>query len=83
MTMTDMISERVVEVTADDFRSMNSCLLRRVSAGVETATALEEWEAEGGAPAGPPQASEHDAGRLSPLECLLLELHDRSPPVPS
>jgi hypothetical protein len=73
MTMTHLISKRVVEDTRDVSRQMNSRLSPRVSAGIETATALEEWEAEGGASAGPPQASEHDAWRpLSPLERVLL-----------
>jgi hypothetical protein len=52
---------------------MNRRVSPRVSAGIETATALEEWEAEGGASAGLLQASEHDAWRPSPPERLLLE----------
>lgn len=71
MTMT--ISKRLVEGMRDVSRRMNRRVSPRVSAGIEAATALEEWEAEGGASAGLPQASEHDAWRLSPLERLLLE----------
>jgi hypothetical protein len=73
MTMTHLISKRVVEGTRDVSRQVNSRLSPRVGAGIEAATALEEWEAEGGASAGPQQASEHDAWPLSPPERLLLE----------
>jgi hypothetical protein len=72
MAMTHLISKRVVEGMRNASRQTN-IHAPRVSAGIETLTALEEWEAEGGASAGPPQASEHDARRLSPLERLLLE----------
>jgi hypothetical protein len=73
MTMADLISKRVAEGTRNLSAQLNSRLSRRVSAGIEAATALEEWEAEGGASAGVPQASEHGASRPSPLERLLLQ----------
>ena len=73
MTMTDLISKRVIESTRGVSRQLDSRLSPRASAGIETTTALEEWEAEGGASAGLAHASEHDGSRLSPLERLLLE----------
>jgi hypothetical protein len=68
MTMANLISKRVAEGAWNLSRQLNSRLSPPVSAGIEAATALEEWEAEGGASAGAPQASEHGASRLSPLE---------------
>jgi hypothetical protein len=73
MTMANLISKRMAEGTRNLSRQLDSRLSRRVSAGIEVATALEEWEAEGGASAGAPQPSEHGASRPSPLERLLLQ----------
>lgn len=73
MTMINLISKRVVEGMRDVSRQVNRRVSPRVSTGIETKTALEEWEAEGGVSAGLPQASEHDAWHLSPPERLLLE----------
>jgi hypothetical protein len=73
MTMANLISKRVAEGTRNLSGPLSSRLSRRVSAGIEAATALEEWEAEGGASAGVPQASERGASRPSPRERLLLQ----------
>ena len=73
MTMANLISKRVAEGARNLSGQLNRRLSRRVSAGIEAATALEEWEAEGGASAGVRQASEHGASRPSPLERLLLQ----------
>lgn len=73
MTMANLISKRVAEGARTLSRQLGRRLSRRVGAGVEAATALEEWEAEGGALTGAPQAREHDASRPSPLERLLLQ----------
>jgi hypothetical protein len=45
----------------------------RIGAGAEAATALDEWEAEGGAPAGAGRAGENDASPRPSLDRLLLE----------
>lgn len=71
MSMATLISKRVAKGTRT--WQLNSRLSRRVGACVDTTTALEEWEAEGGASAGVPQASEHHASRSSPLDRLLLQ----------
>jgi len=56
--MTNLISRRVVEGAWGVSRQMNSRLSSRfVSAGIENETALEEWEAEGGASADPQHAA--------------------------
>ena len=73
MTMANLISKRVAEGAQDLSRRVNNRLSPRVGAAIEAATALEEWEAEGGASAGAPQASEHGASHPSPLGRLLLE----------
>src|SRR5215212_7673594 len=73
MTMTNLISKRVVDSRRDGSQQLDSRLSPRATAGIETASALAEWDSEGGASAGLAQASEHDASRLSPLERLLLE----------
>jgi len=73
MTMATLISKRVAKGTQNLSWHLNSRLSPRAGAGIEAATALEEWEAEGGASAGVPQASEHGASRPSPLERLLLQ----------
>lgn len=67
MTMANLISKRV----ADGARNLR--LSPRVSAGIEAAASLEEWEAEGGASAGESQAGESSAERPSTLERMLLE----------
>lgn len=72
MTMANLISKRVAAGAWDLSRQLNSRLPPRVGAGIEAATALEGWEAEGGASASP-QASEQGASRPSALERLLLE----------
>ena len=72
MSMFNLISKRVAEGARNLSGPLNSRLSRRAGAG-EAATALEEWEAEGGASAGVPQASEHGASRPAPLERLLLQ----------
>lgn len=69
--MANLISKRVAETTWNLSHQMSRRLSPRVGAGIEAATALEEWEAEGGASAGVPQASQHTAP--SPLERLLLQ----------
>ena len=61
MTMASLISRRVAESA------------RNRSRQVDAASALEEWEAEGGASAGMPPTGEHGASRPSPCERLLLE----------
>jgi hypothetical protein len=43
------------------------------SAGIDAATALDEWEAEGGTSAGADAAGEGDAAARPPLDRLLLE----------
>ena len=73
MSMANLISKRVAEGARNLSGQLNWRMSRRVGAGVEAATALEEWEAEGGASAGMPQASEHGASRPSALERLLLQ----------
>lgn len=75
MTKVHLISERVAPDARDQSRRLNSRLSARVDAGVEAATtALEEWEAEGGASAAVPQAREHAVPRPSPpIERVLLE----------
>jgi hypothetical protein len=73
MTMADLISKRVVQGARILPGPLNGRLTLRVSARIEAATALEEWEAEGGASAGMPQASDHGVPRPSPLDRLLLE----------
>lgn len=72
MTMAHLISKRVAEDTRNLSRPLSSRLSPNVSSGVEAATALEEWEAEGGASASVQQPSEHGASP-SPLERLLLQ----------
>jgi len=73
MTMATLISKRVAKGTQNLSWHLNSRLSPRAGAGIEAATALEEWEAEGGASAGVPHANEHGASRPSPLERLLLQ----------
>jgi len=73
MSMANLISKRVAKGTRNLSWQLNSRLSSRVSAGIEAAGALEEWEAEGGASAGVPQPSEHGALRPSALERLLLQ----------
>ena len=73
MTMANLISKRVANGTRNLSGPLNSRPPRRDSAGIEATNALEEWEAEGGASAGVPQAIEHGASRPSPLERLLLQ----------
>ena len=72
MTMANLISKRVAESTWNLSHPMNRRLSPRVNAGTEATTALDEWEAEGGASAGVPRASEHAASRPPPLDRLLL-----------
>ena len=71
MSMATLISKRMAKGTRT--WQLSSRLSLRAAAGTDTTIALEEWEAEGGASAGAPQASEHDASRPSPLDRLLLE----------
>lgn len=73
MSMAHLISKRVAKGARNLPWALNSRLSRRVGAGLEAATALEEWEAEGGASAGAPQANEHGASNQSPLERRLLQ----------
>ena len=54
--------------------AMNNRLSPRVNADVESAMGLEEWEAEGGAPAGVVQSRGNDASTSSAGERPLLEL---------
>jgi len=90
MTMANLISKRMADGARHLSGQLNSRLSRRASAGVEVATALDEWEAEGGAPAGVPQAGEHGAANSSALERPLLQrlgavarfLHGRNKPDP-
>lgn len=69
--MTNLISKRMAKATRDPSHRLDSRLSPCVDAGIEAATALEEWEAEGGASAGVPQAGEPTAPL--PLERLLLQ----------
>ena len=71
--MANLISKRVAEGRRNLSPQLNSRLSHRVGAGFEAAVALEEWEAEGGASPGVPQASGHGASRPSPQERLLLQ----------
>jgi len=73
MTMATLISKRVAKGTQSLSWHLNSRLSPRVCAGNEGATALEEWEAEGGAWAGVPHASERGASHPAALERLLLQ----------
>jgi len=73
MTMANLISKRVAESTWNLSHGKNRHLSPRVGAGIEAATALEDWEAEGGASAGVPQEIEQTTPRASPLERLLLQ----------
>ena len=66
MNLANLISKRVAKGTRNLSWQLNSRLSPRVNADIEAATALEEWEAEGGASAGVPQASGHGASRPSP-----------------
>lgn len=45
----------------------------RAGTGVEAPSALDEWEAEGGAPIGAARTGENDAASQPPLDRLLLE----------
>ena len=72
-SMANLVSKRVAEGTRNRSRQLSSRLAPRVGSGIEAATALEEWEAEGGASAGVPRESGRGASRASPLERLLLE----------
>jgi hypothetical protein len=76
MTMAQLISRRVAKGARNlswlSWR-LNGRVSRRIGAGVEAATALEGWEAEGGASPGVRQASERDASRPSALEPRLLK----------
>ena len=67
MTMANLISKRVAEAGPNLPRPMDRRLSPRVSAGVEAAASLAEWETEGGASAGVPQGDETsaEAGRSS------------------
>jgi hypothetical protein len=73
MTMANLISKRVAEGTWTLSHPMNRRLSPRANAGIEAVAALDEWEAEGGASAGVPQASELAALRPSALDRLLLQ----------
>jgi hypothetical protein len=73
MTMANLISKRVAESTWTPPHPMNMRPPLRADAGIEAATALEEWEAEGGASAGMPHAARHAALGRSPLDRLLLQ----------
>ena len=52
-------------------RSVSARSMARVGAGAEAATALDEWEAEGGAPAAAGRAGENDVSLRPPLDRLL------------
>lgn len=82
MTMANLISKRVAEGTRTLSAQLNRRLSRRVGAGVEASNALEEWEAEGGASAGVPQASEHDADRLTTRRQMARSLDNHKKPGP-
>ena len=71
MTMAQLISRRVAEGARRLSRQMNTRLSPRIGAGIEGATAIDEWEAEGGA--GMPQAGVHGTSRRSAHDRLLLE----------
>ena len=66
-TMANLISKRVAKSARNLPRQLSGRSPSRVSARIEAATALEEWEAEGGASAGAPQASEHGEPKPSRL----------------
>jgi len=73
MTMATLISKRMAEGARSLSGQLNSRVSHRASAGIEVATALDEWEAEGGASAGAPQAGVHGPANPSALERLLLQ----------
>ena len=71
MTMANLISKRVATSPWNRSHQMDS---RLFSVCIGVATALDEWEAEGGASAAPTQqASEQAAPPPSTLERLLLQ----------
>ena len=74
MTMANLISKRVATSPWNRSHQKDRRLSPRFSACIGVSTALDEWEAEGGASAAAPQqTSEQAAPRPSPLERLLLQ----------
>ena len=73
MSMATFLSKRVAESPLGLPRQLFNRPSPRGGAGIEAATALEEWEAEGGASTGGPRASEDEASRASHLKRRMLE----------
>src|SRR6478609_7336146 len=72
MTMANLTSKRVADEARNLSRPSSNRLSTRVGPGIEAATALEEWEAEGGS-ADLTQASGHTGSSPSPIDRQLLE----------
>ena len=73
MTMSHLISKRMAEGARTLQRGLSSPLSPRAGGSPEAAASLEEWEAEGGAGAGLPQAGDDGEPAPSTFERMLLE----------